>query len=343
MKSKATLKELARELGVSISTVSKALSDSPEISEFTKTKIKEFAQLKNYKPNSLAKNLKNQRSFTIGVILPNILNPFFAKVFSGIEEYANNKGYNLITSTSNESLKKEIEILDLLDNGSIDGFIMSLAEETQKENNTEHIKNILKGGTPIVLFDRISPELKCDKVIVNDFESALQATEYLQKTNCKKIALVSSIENLSVGKLRRKGFESAFDKQHDETNKDLILLTENEEEFDAKIDDFFKHNSFDAIFALDEHSAVTVMKKALLLGKKIPDDISVIGFADGLWSRRLTPSLSTISQHAPEIGMKTAELLINRIEKTYNPEEEQKYVTETIETELRKRDSVKKL
>ena len=107
MKAKATLKELARELGVSTSTVSKALSNIPEISEQTKIKIKEFALLKNYKPNSIAKNLKNQRSYTIGVILPNILNPFFAKVFSGIELYANKKGYNLITCTSNESLEKE--------------------------------------------------------------------------------------------------------------------------------------------------------------------------------------------------------------------------------------------
>jgi LacI family transcriptional regulator len=343
MKSKATLKELAKELGVSISTVSKALSDSPEISEFTKIKIKEFAQLKNYKPNSVAKNLKSQRSYTIGVILPNILNPFFAKVFSGIEKYANQKGYNLITCTSNESIKKEKEILDLLDNGSIDGFVMALAEETQKENNTEHIKGVLKGGTPIVLFDRISPELKCDKVIVNDFESAIQATQYLHQTKCKKIALLSTIENLSVGKLRRKGFEAVFNNLSTPINTDLILLTENEEEFDLKIDDFFKHHQFDAIFALDEHASVTAMKKALQLGKKIPEDLSIIGFADGLWSRRLTPSLTTVSQHAPEIGEKAAELLINRIEKEFDPEEEQKYFTETIATELIKRDSVKKL
>ena len=150
MKAKATLKELARELGVSTSTVSKALSNSPEISEQTKIKIKEFALLKNYKPNSIAKNLKNQRSYTIGVILPNILNPFFAKVFSGIELYANKKGYNLITCTSNESLEKEKQMLEMLDNGAIDGFILALAEETQKENNFTHIYNVLRDGTPVV-------------------------------------------------------------------------------------------------------------------------------------------------------------------------------------------------
>lgn len=343
MKPKATLKELAKELGVSISTVSKALSDSEEISSFTKQKIKEFAQLKNYKPNSVAKNLKSKRTYTIGVVLPNILNPFFAKVFSGIEIYANQKGYNLITCTSNESLKKEKDILEFLDNGAIDGFIMALAEETQKNANTEHIKNILKGGTPIVLFDRIADDIRCDKVIVNDFESAYHATEFLMKSNCKKIALLSTIENLSVGKLRRKGFEAVFNDLNVALNTDLTLLTDNIADFDEKLDLFFNNHQFDAVFALDEHASVMAMKKGLQMGKKIPDDLSIIGFADGVWSRRLTPSLSTVSQHAPEIGQKAATLLINRIEKEFNPEEEQKYYTETIVTELRKRDSVRKL
>lgn len=342
MKSKATLKELAKELGVSTSTVSKALSDSPEISEVTKRKIKEFAQLRNYKPNSVAKNLKNKRTHTIGVILPNILNPFFAKVFSGIEKYANKRGYNLITCISNESLTKEKQMLEMLDNGAIDGFVLALAKETQKENNLEHLKQVIKGGTPIVLFDRIANELKCDKVIVDDYESGFHATQYLIDTGCKRIAIVSTIENSSVGDLRAKGYFEALAKNQRDSDSDLILLAQEEKEFDSKIEALLDEKP-DGIFALNEHVSVATLKLALKKGFRVPEDLSIIGFADGLWSRRMTPSLSTVSQHAPEIGQKAAELLINRIEQEIDSEELIVYKTEIIKTELRKRDSVRKL
>lgn len=343
MKSKATLKELAKELGVSTSTVSKALSNSPEISEQTKIKIKEFALLKNYKPNSIAKNLKNQRSYTIGVVFPNILNPFFAKVFSGIELYANEKGYNLITCTSNESLEKEKQMIEMLDNGAIDGFILALAEETQKENNFSHIYNVLRHGTPVVLFDRITDELKCDKVIVDDFDSGVDATQYLIDTNCKKIALFSTTHNLSVCQLRGKGYREALRKNNIPFDENITLLLDSELGYDDKMSAIILNEKPDAIFAIDEYAVVTAMKFCLKNGLKVPDDISIIGFADGLWSRRMTPSLSTVSQHAPEIGQKTAEMIIKRIEEIPDTESEKIYETAIIKTELRKRDSVRKL
>lgn len=342
MKTKATLKEIAKELGVSTSTVSKALSDSPEISEQTKRKIKEFAKLKNYKPNSVAKNLKSKKSFTIGVVLPNILNPFFAKVFSGIEQFANSKGYNLITCTSNESIEKERQMLEMLDNGSIDGFVIALAEETQKLNNLDHLNDIIRGGTPIVLFDRIAPELKCDKVIVDDKESGEKAAQYLIDIGCKKIALLSTIDNLSVGKLRAEGFLNKLKLNNINVKSDLILLTDNEQEFDSSVERVLSFKP-DAIFALDEHASVMSLRMAVKNGFKIPEEISIIGFADGVWSKRLIPSLSTISQHAPEIGQKAAELIINRIEEKVDSESQRIYKTEIIKTELRKRDSVKKI
>lgn len=340
MKGKATLKELAKELGVSTSTVSKALSDSPEISEATKRKIKEFALLKKYKPNSIAKNLKSKRSFTIGVILPNILNPFFAKVFSGIEKYANEKGYNLITCTSNESLNKEKKMIEILDNGSIDGLIMALAEETQKENSLEHVKNAIIGGTPVVLFDRISNDIKCDKVIVDDFESARSATEYLISNVGPKIALLSTINNLSVGQLRVSGYEKALEDAKIKMDDKLILLTDSTEEFDKTIEKIIK-NKPEAIFALDEHAAVIAHKTALKNNIKIPNELSIVGFADGVWSKRLTPSLSTVSQHAPEIGEKAAEIIINRIEEELDSESPIMYQTAIINTELRIRETLK--
>ena len=307
MKPKATLKQIAKELNVSVSTVSKALSNSPEISEPTKIKIQEFAKLKNYKPNNVAINLKNRSTKTIGVIIPNILNPFFAKVFSGIEKKANEKGYNVITCISNESLKKEIHTMDMLSNGTIDGFILSISEETQKEQEFKHFKEAISEGVPIVMFDRISDEVNCDKVIVDDFDSSVHAVNHLIKSNCKNIALVSSIDNLSVGKLRAQGYVKALSENNLPINKELIIRTDNTDEFDFRMQELLDKQTVDAVFALDEHTSTMAMKLAIKKGIKIPEELQVIGFADGVWSRRMTPSLSTISQHGIEIGEEAAD------------------------------------
>lgn len=340
MKSKATLKQIAKELGVSVSTVSKALNDSPEISGPTKLKIQEYAKLKNYKPNIIGLNLKNRKTKTIGVIIPNILNSFFAKVFSGIEKVAEEKGYNVITCISNESLEKEIHTLEMLSNGTIDGFILSVSEEAQKLQEFNHFNEIIKDGTPIVMFDRIADEINCDKVIVDDYDSAINAMDYLIKTGCKKIALFSSIDNLSVGKLRAKGYFEALKNNNLAIINDLVVLSENEIDFDVKANLLFDNNTIDGIFALDEHASVMALKMSLQKGYKIPHNLAVIGFADGVWSRRMTPSLSTVSQHGPEIGEVAAKLLIDRLE---SDDDEYASRTVIVKTELRQRDSTRKL
>ena len=341
MKQKATLKQIAKELNVSVSTVSKALSNSPEISEPTKIRVKEFAKLKNYKPNNIAVNLKSKRSKTIGVIIPNILNPFFAKVFSGIEKGANDRGYNVITCISNESLEKEIHAMEMLSNGTIDGFILSISEETQKEQSFRHFKEAMSDDLPVVMFDRTTDEVACDKVIVDDYDSAINAMNHLIKTGCKNIALLSTIDNLSVGKLRAEGYWAALQENGMEVNEDIMIHTDNIVEFDAKLRTLFDNKKIDGVFALDEHASVMAMKAAIKAGIKIPDQLQVIGFADGVWSKRLTPSLSTVSQHAPEIGEAAAEMLIRRLEAKEG--QEPKYETRVIKTELRQRESTKKL
>lgn len=340
MKSKATLKQIAKELGVSVSTVSKALNDSPEISEPTKIRVQEYAKLKKYKPNSIGLNLKNRSTRTIGVIIPNILNSFFAKVFKGIEKVADEKGYKVLTCISNESLEKEIAILDMLSNGTIDGFILSTSKETQKAQKFDHISSIINEGTPIVMFDRIAEEVNCDKVIVDDYESAINATNHLIDSGCKNIALFTSINQLSVSNLRTKGFYKAFEQKGLKVNEDLVILTDNVDDFDDQVKDFYNKHSIDAVFALDEHTSGMAMKLGIKKGLKIPEEYSVIGFADGVWSRRMTPSLSTVSQHGPEIGAEATKILIERLE---SKEESNNYRTSVIKTELRQRDSTRKL
>ena len=340
MKAKATLKQIAKELGVSVSTVSKALNDSPEISEQTKMKIKEYAKLKNYKPNVIGLNLKNRKTKTIGVIIPNILNSFFAKVFSGIEKVADKKGYNVITCISNESLEKEVHTLEMLSNGTIDGFILSVSEEAQKLQDYNHFSAIINDGTPIVMFDRIADEVECDKVVVDDFDSALNSTQHLINLGCKNIALISSVDNLSVGKLRADGYLKALKDNNIPVNEKIILRTDSEEDMKDKIDAIFE-NKIDAIFALDENDSVAALRVSLKKGYKVPEDISIIGFADGiLASRRLSPSLTTVSQHGIEIGEVAAKRLIQRLEE---PEgETSDYETIVIKTKLKERESTRK-
>ena len=338
MKAKATLKQIAKELNVSVSTVSKALNDSPEISEQTKTKIKEYAKLKNYKPNVIGLNLKNRKTKTIGVIIPNILNSFFAKVFSGIEKVADEKGYNVIMCISNESLEKEAHTLEMLSNGTIDGFILSVSEEAQKQNNYDHFKEIINDGTPIVMFDRIAEGIDCDKVIVDDFDSALDSTQRLIDLGCKNIALLSSVDNLSVGKLRFEGYLKALEKNNIPVNTNLIIRTDSEEDLKVQMEVVFAKNKIDGIFALEENDSVAALRMGLKKGYKIPEELCIIGFADGiLASRRLSPSLTTVSQHGIEIGEEAAKLLIKRLED--DSEEEPPYETKVIKTVLKERET----
>lgn len=339
MKAKATLKQIAKELDVSVSTVSKALNDSPEISEQTKIRIKEYAKLKNYKPNVIGLNLKNRKTKTIGVIIPNILNSFFAKVFSGIEKVADENGYNVIMCISNESLEKEAHTLEMLSNGTIDGFVLSISEEAQKLHDYSHFVSIINDGTPIVMFDRTTDEVECDKVIVDDFDSGHNATQHLIDLGCKNIALISSVDNLSVGKLRADGYLKALKDNNIEINENIIIRTDSEMDLIDKIADLYSNNLIDGVFALDENDSVAALKVGVKKGYKIPKDLKIIGFADGiLASRRLSPSLTTVSQHGIDIGEVAVKLLIDRLE---SKEEHKPYETVVIKTKLKERESTK--
>ena len=174
-KRNTTLKELSKELSLSISTVSKALKDSPEISKDTKQKIKAFAKFYNYKPNNIALSLKNRKTKTLGIIIPEIVHHFFSKVIRGIEQVANKRGYNVIVGLSNESFDKEVINIQMLANGSIDGFILSISKETLLQQDYHHFKETISQGMPIVMFDRVVNEIECDKVIIDDLKGSKNA------------------------------------------------------------------------------------------------------------------------------------------------------------------------
>lgn len=330
-----TLKHIANEFNVSIGTVSKCLNDSYEISSKTKEKIKNYAKLKNYKPNSIALRLRNKKTKTIGVVIPNILNSFFTKVFAGIEEVTTEKGYTLLSCISNESYLKEVKTMELLKNGTLDGIIISLSEETEKNQNFDHFKEIINEGIPIVLFDRVTQEIECDKVVVDDFEGAYKATKHLISKGCKRVAVVSIIDNLSVGKLRVNGYQKAI---NEEFYKEFVLRLDKKNEFYTVLGKFIKENKIDGLLCLEESSAVKSHKLLKELGYKIPDDISIISFTNGKLPRYVTPTITTISQHGLLIGQKAAKMLIKRLES----EDKENFKTVVINTSLIERDSTRK-
>ena len=339
MRRKVTLKQIAKELDVSISTVSKSLRDSHEISEDTRLKVQAFAKLYNYKPNNIALSLKNKKTKTIGIIIPEIVHHFFATVISGIEQVANESGYNVIVCLSDESFDKEVINLEMLANGSTDGFIMSLSKETQQKKDFHHLQEVINQGMPVVLFDRISNDILCDKVIIDDQLAAYEATNFLISKGLKKIALLTTVDYVSVGKLRTDGYLNVLHDHGIEVDESLIIRIEDTEHCDEKINELLENKSVDAILAVNELFAVTAIKLAMAKGIKIPEDLSVVAFTDGIISKYSTPTITTISQNGIKMGRKAAEMLIKRLE--LEDEEDEHYKTEIIETNLIIRESTK--
>ncbi|NUY80698.1 LacI family DNA-binding transcriptional regulator [Flavobacterium sp. MAH-1] len=342
MKRKITLKQIAKELDVSISTVSKSLRDSPEISEDTRLKVQAFAKLYNYKPNNIALSLKNRKTKTIAIIIPEIVHHFFATVISGIEQVANESGYNVIICLSDESFDKEVINMEMLANGSIDGFIMSLSKETQNKADFHHIIEVINQGMPVVMFDRVTNDILCDKVIIDDNRAAFDAIQNLIDNGFKKIALITTVDYVSVGKLRTEGYLRALRTNDVNVDENLILRIEDIDNCAVPIEKFIAANKPDAVFAVNELFAVTAIKGAKKIGLNVPEDISVIGFTDGIISKYSSPSITTVSQDGIEMGGKAAKMLIQRLE-SEDEEEEEHYRTEVIETHLVERESTRAL
>jgi LacI family transcriptional regulator len=343
MKKKVTLKQIAKELDVSISTVSKSLKDSPEISEDTRQKIQAFAKLYNYRPNNIALSLKNRRTKTIGIIIPEIVHHFFTTVISGIEQVANENGYSVIICLSNDSFDKEVINMDMLANGSIDGFIISLSKETQYKADFHHLTEAINQGMPVVMFDRVTNEVLCDKVIIDDKLAAYEAVQSLINSGMKKIALVTTVDYVSVGKLRTDGYIKALLDNGIPFDESLIIKIEDIDNCEDKIRDLIEDKAIDAVLAVNELFAVTIIKMAHKLGLKVPEDLSVIAFTDGIISQYSTPTITTVSQNGIKMGQKAAKMLIDRVEMEDDDDEEHEehYKTEVIETYLIERESTR--
>ncbi|MEN2414170.1 LacI family DNA-binding transcriptional regulator [Flavobacterium mesophilum] len=341
MKRKITLKQIAKELDVSISTVSKSLRNSLEIGEETRLKVQAFAKFYNYKPNNIALSLKNRKTKSIGIIIPEIVHHFFSTVINGVEQVANEHGYSVVICLSDDSFDKEVLNMEMLANGSIDGFIMSLSKETQFKGDFHHITEVINQGMPVVMFDRVTNDILCDKVIIDDKAAAYEAVQSLIDNGRKKIALVTTVDYVSVGKLRTDGYEKALLDNGIPFNEDLIIKIEDVDTCEITISELLHARAFDAVFAVNELFAVTIIKTASKMGLKVPEDLAVIAFTDGIISKYSTPSITTVSQSGEKMGNKAAKMLIERLEAEHDEDddENENYTTEVIETHLIKRES----
>jgi LacI family transcriptional regulator len=339
MKRKVTLKQIAKELDVSISTVSKSLRNSPEIGEDTRLKVQAFAKFYNYRPNNIALSLKNRKTKTIGIIIPEIVHHFFSTVINGIEQVANENGYSVIICLSDDSFDKEVLNMEMLANGSIDGFIMSLSKETQFKGDFHHISEVIDQGMPVVMFDRVTNEILCDKVIIDDKLAAYEAVQSLIDKGRKKIALVTTVDYVSVGKLRTDGYIKALLDNDIPFNENLIIKIEDVDTCEIIIGQLLEDKAIDAVFAVNELFAVTSIKTANKIGVNVPKDLAVIAFTDGIISKYSTPTITTVSQSGIKMGNRAAKMLIDRLEAEDEHEEEENYKTEVIETHLIERES----
>lgn len=331
-----TIKDIAKELGISASTVSRALKDHPDISVKTKEAVNALAKAWNYKPNAVALSLRSSKSNVIGVIIPEIVHHFFSSVISGIEKIAHDAGYNVMIFQSNESFKRELDNTQALLSSRVDGVLVSMSKETK---DFDHFRELRSNGIPIVFFDRICNELSSDNVIVDDFAGAFSAVQHLIDTGCKRIAHLSAPQHMLLGQNRQKGYRQALLKNKLPFDEDLVVKCDSFDEAKELVPGLLSlSESPDAIFAVNELTAagaLSVVKKA---GLRVPEDISIIGFTDGIVSRVTDPALTTLEQHGHEVGLKATELLLDRIKEggmDYEP------LTRVVKTSLVVRESTK--
>jgi len=331
-----TIKDIAKVLGISPSTVSRALKDHPDISQSTKDQVNKLAVEMNYRPNPIALSLRSKKSNVIGVVIPQIVHYFFSSVISGIEKVANEYGYSVIISQSSESYVKEVEVCQTFLHSIIDGLLISVSKET---DHYDHIKLLDEEGIPIVFFDRIIEGFDSDYVVIDDYNGAYQATEHLIVEGRRRIIHFSGPPNRLISKKRLAGYLDAHRNNGVVIDESLIIQCD---EFHKAIEStqqlIDKRVNFDAIFTVNDFTAAGVIKILRENNISIPKDVSVVGFGNDHIAEMLEPTLTTVSQPGFAMGEKAMKMLMDRINLAAPPE----YKKEVLKTQLIVRNSSKK-
>ncbi len=309
----ATIKDIARRLGISASTVSRALRDSPDVNPDTRKLILELAKELNYSPNPIALSLKEKKSKVIGVIVPEIANFFCSAVIAGIEDIANSKGYHVMIFQSHETYERELANIQLLKARRVDGLLISVSNETKSGS---HLKEVIAGGIPVVMFDRICEEVDTPRVVTDDADGAYQAASHLVEQGYKRLAHITMAPHLSVTKNRMRGYIKALKKHRLPYEKKWVLHCDFDyEEMKQAVLKLLKTKPKpDSILVSGERIAMSCFEVLKELKLRIPEDIALAGFFDNPVSRFMNPPLTAVRQPTFDIGQSAATVLIKMIE-----------------------------
>ncbi len=337
--SQVTIKDIAKELGISPSTVSRALKDHPDISAKTKEAVNALAEKLNYQPNIVALNLRQKKTFTIGVIIPELVHFFFSTVISGIEDVAYQAGYSVILAQSNESYEREKTDIKALFNSRVDGLLMSISRETK---NFDHIESVIAKGVPVVFYDRAYNTSLCSNVVVDDYVGAKEAVNHLIEQGYRKIAFLEGSPGLVITNDRKRGYTEAL-AEHQLSIKNSYIeecITGSLEEAKRATKKLMSMpDPPDAIFAANDPMATGAMQTLKELGLRIPQDVGVVGFSNWSYGSLLEPSLTTVDQPGFEMGQEAARLLIRQIEVADKEQDDPAPETKVLKTRLIVRDS----
>ncbi len=331
MKRQITIKDIANKLGLSTSTVSRALKDHPDISPKTRTAVKELAGLLGYRPNRIALNLRNNSTRTIGLIIPEIEHYFFSAIINGIEEVAYKNDYSVMVFQSNESYKREVINTQAVLTNRVDGVLVSFSKETK---DFSHFQKLIDNEIPVVFFDRVIDELPADQVVADDYQGAFLAVNHLIEKGCPRVAHFAAPQHLAIGKSRLSGYHDALLKHNIPFDQSLVVLADTFETARKAAHEILrKPNHPTGFFAVNDMSAIAIIKEARLLGLRVPEDIRVVGFENSKSAAICEPELTTVDQFGFELGREACLMLLKRL-KNDADDEPFKPVRKVIKTRL---------
>ena len=325
-----TMKDIAAEMGVSVATVSRALKDSPRISEELRQKIQQYARDHNFTPNVLAESLRHSKvkpQKLIGVIVPELVHYYFMTILKGIEEEAEAHGYRVVVAQSGERYEHEVRLCQSFFENKVCGVIVSQAKDTQRY---EHFQRLIDAGVPLVFYDRICTGVNASRVVVDDYMGAFNAVTHLINTGCRRIAYFGSQLNLEIAKNRFNGYKDALLKHGLPFNEELTRICDNRADAEMLTPSMFDGDVYpDAFFAVNDDTAIGILYSVKHMGLRVPEDISICGFTNGVRATSCDPMLTTVEQRGVRVGEEAASILIGHVEGTIPMDHAEKRIVRT--------------
>ena len=329
-KTTLTMKDIAREFGISVATVSRALKDSPRISAERRAAIQQYAREHNFTPNMIAESLRHSRVQplkVIGVIIPEFAHYYFSSILSGIEEEASARGYRIMVAQSNEQYEREVKICQSFYENKVCGIIVSQAKDTHQY---DHFQRLIDSGVPLVFYDRICTGVNASRVVVDDYMGAFNAVSHLIETGCTRIAFYGSAMTLEISKNRYNGYKDALLKHGIQPDKNLTRFCDNRTDAEAITPELLSsENPPNGFFAVNDDTAIGILYTAKRMGFRVPEDISICGFTNGQRAVACDPMLTTVEQRGIKVGKEAVDILIGHVEGTIPLDKAEKRIVRT--------------